>query len=95
MLTHTVMYRLTDPTDAVEATARIRQMRGAIPALKSLRTGTNACAGDAAYDVVLITEHDSEAGLQEYVAHPVHAELLTWLRPRISERASVDSTDLG
>ena len=95
MLTHVVAFRLTDPDDVPEALHRLRAMRGQIPSLVDIRAGGNVNSSDAAYDVVLITEHDDAKGLSEYVEHPVHQELLGWLRPRIASRVVVDSEDLG
>ena len=95
MLTHMVAFRLTDPNDAAEAIERLRSMRGRIPTLLDVRAGSNVNTTDAAADVLLITEHDDEAGLAAYAEHPVHLELLAWLRPRLSDRVVVDSLDLG
>ena len=44
-----------------------------------------------AYDLVLRSTHADEAGLLAYVEHPVHQELLVWLRPRLADRAVVDA----
>jgi predicted protein tyrosine phosphatase len=44
--------------------------------------------------VLLLTRHQDAAGLQAYAEHPVHQELLTWIRPRIADRVVVDTADL-
>ena len=44
-----------------------------------------------AYDLVLRSTHSDEGGLHAYVEHPVHQELLEWLRPRLADRAVVDA----
>ena len=35
--------------------------------------------------------HTDEHGLIGYLEHPVHQELLVWLRPRLADRAVVDA----
>ena len=92
-LHHAVMFTLHDPADAAEAVERLRAMRGRIPSLLSLRAG--AASGNAAPHLILITEHADAAGLADYAAHPVHQELLGWIRPRIADRTVVDTVDLG
>jgi hypothetical protein len=46
---------------------------------------------DGCFDLVLRSTHADEHGLIGYLEHPVHQELLTWLRPRLAERAVVDA----
>ncbi len=94
-LHHVVMFRLQDPVDAAEAVDRLRAMSGRIPSLLSLRAGRATNSGEGAGDLVLITEHADAAGLADYAAHPVHQELLGWIRPRIADRTVVDTVDLG
>jgi hypothetical protein len=95
VLTHVVLFTLTDSDDKPEALTRLRAMRGRIPSLLSLKCGGNSLTGPNASDIVLISEHADAAGLADYVEHPVHQELISWLRPRLSGRSVVDSTDLG
>ena len=92
-LTHAVMFTLHDPADAEEAVARLRAMAGRIPALLGIEAGTSA-AGSAPH-VLLLTRHADSTGLREYVEHPVHQDLLAWIRPRIAARTAVDSADLA
>lgn len=92
-LTHAVMFTLHDPDDAAEAVARLRAMVGQVPALLDLQAGTSASGG--APHVLLLTRHQDRAGLRAYAEHPVHEELLDWIRPRIVDRVVVDSADFG
>ncbi|MDZ7576816.1 MAG: Dabb family protein [Candidatus Nanopelagicales bacterium] len=93
--THVVMFRLADPDDVEEALVRLRGMAGRIRSLRSVRAGRNSNASPAAFDVVLVTEHDDPAGLAEYAAHPVHQEVLEWLKARWTDRAVVDTDRLA
>ena len=92
-LTHAVMFTLQDPADALEAAHRLRALAGRIPALLSIEVGTSA--NGAVPHLLLLTRHADAAGLQEYAQHPVHQDLLAWIRPRIAARMVVDSADLG
>lgn len=93
MLTHVVLFTLTDPNDVPEALVRLRQLPGQIPSLISLRCGQNAVAKPNSWDLALTTEHADADGLQEYVDHPAHQEVVGWLSPRVSGRAVVDTVD--
>ena len=92
-LTHAVMFTLHDPADAAEAAARLRALAGRIPSLLAIEAGTSA--DGSAPQVLLVTRHADAAGLRDYAAHPVHQELLVWIRPRIAERVAVDTVDLS
>ena len=91
-LTHAVMFTLHDPADVHGALERLRGMAGRIPALQAIRAGSNTKEGP---HILLLTEHADVEGLQEYAGHPVHVEVLEWLRPRIAARVVVDSADLA
>ena len=91
MITHVVMMKFADPADCVEAVERLRAMDGRIPQLLTLEVLADTLGRDGAFDVVLRSTHDDEAGLIGYLEHPVHQELLGWLRPRLVDRAVVDS----
>ena len=93
MITHVVMMKMQDPDDRYECAQRLLAMDGRIPSLLSLEVLTDNLRRDGAYDVVLRSTHEDAEGLQEYVDHPVHQELLTWLRPRLESRAVVDAGD--
>ena len=92
-LTHAVMFTLSDPADAPEAVQRLRAMGGQIPSLLGIQAGT-ATGGEGPH-VLLLTHHEDAQGLQDYSGHPVHLQLLEWIRPRIAGRVVVDSVDLG
>lgn len=92
VITHAVMMKFTDPADATEAVERLLAMNGRIPQLLSLQVMADTLGRDGAYDLVLLSTHDDEAGLIGYLEHPVHQDLLGWIRPRLAARAVVDAT---
>lgn len=95
MITHVVTFKFAESADAPEGAARLRSMVGQIPSLLSLHCGYDTLGRDGAYDVVLVTEHEDEHGLQEYQAHPVHAEVIAWLRDRTVARTVVDTDNFA
>ena len=93
MIRHVVLMKLTDPADAAETKARLEALPAAIPQIRSLEVGIDVLRTDASYDLSLVTTHDSTTTLQEYQDHPVHQEFRTWIGPRLTARAVVDSED--
>lgn len=95
MITHVVLFRFRDPADVASATDRLRALGGVVPALRSIRVGTNGNTGPNAFDVVLVTEHDNADQLAAYQADPAHRAVADWLASRVTDRAVVDSADFG
>ena len=91
VITHVVVMKLHDPADQIEAVERLRAMEGQIPSLLSLEVLADDLHRDGAYDIYLRSTHADDRGLVEYIEHPVHVELLQWLRPRLAARAVVDA----
>lgn len=90
MITHVVLMTFTDPADAPEAKRRAEALVGAVPSLRSLHVGLDVGAVPGNAHLCLTTTHDDLDGLRAYAEHPVHTELLAWLRPRLSGRTAVD-----
>ncbi len=93
MLTHVVLFTFNDRSDIPDALERLRDLPSQIPSLISLRCGVNSIDGPNACDVALITEHADVDGLNQYVEHHVHQEVVAWLSSRLAARAVVDSVD--
>ncbi len=91
VITHIVMMKLHDRADQAEAATRLRDMEGRIPELLSVEVLVDDLSRPGAFDLVLRSTHADEAGLHAYVEHPVHQDLLVWLRPRLADRAVVDA----
>ncbi|MEI8083248.1 MAG: Dabb family protein [Actinomycetes bacterium] len=94
MLTHVVMFRFEDPADVPEALGLLRALAEKVPAANTLRVGTDLNGQVAAFDVLLVSEHDDELALQEYRQHPEHQRVLAWLEDHQCQRVAFDSTDL-
>lgn len=95
MITHVVMWRFNDPADIDEAAERLRGLLGTVAGLDDLKVGRNSNAGPHAYELVLISQHDSFEALAEYQADPAHQEVASWIGDRVADRAVVDTEDLA
>ena len=90
MLTHIVLIRFENMTDAEEGARRLRSMKGRIPSMTDLETGVDITRSGRSYELALITRHADQAGLDAYQVHPVHQEVLAYLRAKSSGSVSVD-----
>ena len=83
MIKHVVMWKLKETAEGNDKEQNKELIKENLLALKqkiqqidSLEVGYNFNPTDAAFDVVLITEHRSKEALAEYAAHPDHQEEL-------------------
>lgn len=71
---------------------RLLSLPSQIDVIRSFEVGlNNAGAGDN-FDVVLVSEFDDEDALQRYIQHPVHQQVVTFVRAHTSGRGAVDFT---
>ena len=68
------LYSLTDQIDEIEA----------------LEVGINEVESDAAFDLVLISSFENKQAYQAYAIHPLHQEVVVWIKERVGARAVVD-----
>jgi hypothetical protein len=68
------LYHLTDQIDEIEA----------------LEVGINELESDAAFDIVLISSFENQQAYQAYAIHPLHQEVVVWIKERVGARAVVD-----
>ena len=90
MLTHVVLFRFPDLSVAAECRDRMLAMKGRIPALLDIEVGVDIVRSDRSFDLALITRHEDLDGMQAYQVHPVHQELLAWVKPRVQQAVAVD-----
>ncbi len=97
MVKHVVMWRLKDVAEGADRAANAARMkreletlRGRIPGLLSLEVGVDVERSSAAFDVVLISAHESPAALAAYQVHPLHARVAEFIGKIRSERVVVD-----
>jgi hypothetical protein len=97
MIKHIVMWRVKDGAEgasmmenAVEIKTRLEGLLGVVPGVVSLEVGINELAGETASDVVLVSEFASMEDLDSYQTHPLHLEVVDFVKKVATERRSVD-----
>jgi hypothetical protein len=97
MVVHIVFWRLHDTANgrskhenALEMKRRFEALRGIIPGLLHLEFGIDFASTEQSSDVVLYTEFESRAALDDYQVHPAHKDVAAFLADLRSERRVVD-----
>jgi len=90
MVKHIVAWKVADKTNLAEMKEKLMGMKGQVESLKEIEVGINYNESDAAYDVVLITQHNDAAAVEAYQADPVHHGVAGFIKERVSARIVVD-----
>ena len=93
MVTHIVLFKLSDPTvENLSATRdKLLSMQGKIDQLRHLEAGIDVIRSERSYDIALVTKFDSLQDLQEYQVHPYHAgEVIPHMKSVCSSIVAVD-----
>jgi hypothetical protein len=92
MLTHVVLMKFAEQTDARKAADLLEALPATVTAIRTLDVRLDELRTEVSWDLVLTSTHDDADGLRAYQAHPDHLEVGAWLRPRLAARAVVDYT---
>jgi hypothetical protein len=101
MITHIVEFQLaaTDDRQRAEDTdgirGRLTALVGVVPGLRAITVERDLGLVSGHWDVVLISEHDDNAALESYQAHPAHQEASAWISTVVTARAVVDFETAG
>jgi hypothetical protein len=96
MIRHIVTWRLNGVDAAARAdqaatiTAALSALPSTIPEILSLQVGTNVAFPESNWDLVLIADYESLAGLDAYQVHPDHVAATHVIKPLVASRAAVD-----
>lgn len=96
MIRHIVTWKLAaeDAAGKAESAAVIKaELEALVPVIDELLTlevRANEAYFETNWDVVLIADYDSLAGLDAYQVHPEHQRAAAIVREHVSARASVD-----
>lgn len=97
MLKHIVMWKLKDQALGMDKAAlgaelkrRLEALVGQVPSIRSFEVGLNVVPSDTARDVVLVSAFDDLAGLNAYVEHPAHQEVVAFVKQVVDERRAAD-----
>lgn len=96
MIRHVINWKLNadDPDEKAAVFAQLADGFGAlphvIPEIKSLWIGRDLDETEGNWDVVLIVDYESTAGLEAYQQHPEHQKVVEYVRTVVSARTAVD-----
>jgi hypothetical protein len=86
MVIHTFAFRWqpgVTPEQKQKVIAEIRSLQGRIPGLQETWVGVNISPRSQGYELGGVMRFNDRAALEAYSDHPVHQQLLSWLRPLI------------
>lgn len=97
MIRHVVMWKFSPSAEGkstLENMEHIREMlfrlRPLIPEIKRMEIGFDILGTDMSYDMLLLTEFDSIADLENYKNHPEHLKVSDYVAKVRISRAVVD-----
>lgn len=97
MIKHIVMWKLKDNYNrmdkneiAVKLKNELEGLKTKIPEIGKIEAGINFNPSDAAYDVVLYSEFESNEALSIYQKHPDHVKIAEFVSEVRTERCVVD-----
>lgn len=83
MLVHIVLFQFKEENKA-ENLARVKAMLEALPSqidtLKSMEVGIDISRSERSFDLSLLSIFDDQAGLDAYVPHPAHQEVVSLIK---------------
>lgn len=83
MLVHIVLFQFKEE-NKVENLARVKAMLEALPSqidtLKSMEVGIDISRSERSFDLSLLSIFDDQAGLDAYVSHPAHQEVVSLIK---------------
>lgn len=90
MLTHVVLFKFPDPAAAQTAADKLAAMEGRVETLRAIEVGVDISKSARSFDVALITRFDDQAGLEAYAVHPVHLEVVAYIKAHAEKSIVVD-----
>jgi hypothetical protein len=93
MLVHIVMFQFKDENKQ-ENLLKVKAMLEALPqkieTLRNMEVGVDISRSERSFDLVLISTFDDQAGLDLYVPHPAHQEVVGIIKEVTSLSKVVD-----
>ena len=82
MIKHIVFFKLEDNSKELkeELKSKLISLKDKITIIRHLEVGINFNKGDRAYDLSLITDFDSVEDLNTYATHPLHVEVIKYIK---------------
>ncbi|GAB3614553.1 Dabb family protein [Humibacter ginsengisoli] len=95
-LRHVVTWKVAGDSDEerervkAEFRDRLESLPPQIDVIRRFEVGLNNAGAADNFDVVLVSEFDDEDALQQYIHHPVHQEVVAFVRANTVGRAGAD-----
>ena len=92
MLRHIVLYRLHDRSEEAKQALKEKflTLRGNVPQIRNLETGTDCLFSGRSYDVALVVTFDNPEDLAAYKAHPFHQAVAEYVHSVAESSVSCD-----
>ncbi len=93
MIKHIVMWKFKDDvveSDKLKMKSQLDALKGLVPTLVDISVGMDISRKDRSWDMVLYSEFESMAGLEEYAVHPEHLKVVEFVKTIVSVGAAVD-----
>lgn len=82
MVEHIVLVKLRQATDEQidELIRRTLALKNCIPGLLDIQQGKNFASRSQGYEIGMTARFEDRAALEAYLPHPMHQEILTYLK---------------
>lgn len=96
MIRHIVMWKLSAETPegreraAAEITEALEGLVGVVPSIRAFTVSRNGEDVEGNSDLVLDALFDDREGLDAYIVHPAHQDVVAIVRARVNGRAAID-----
>ncbi|MDR7159882.1 Dabb family protein [Arthrobacter sp. BE255] len=98
MIQHVVAFRLSaEDAEGKHQQSTLAQAElwkldsGKIPGLLALQVRPDLGKDSTHWDLVLVSHHESESALADYMAHPLHIAVAKEVATHVAEKAIIDS----
>ncbi|WP_458700403.1 Dabb family protein [Sulfurospirillum sp. 1307] len=92
MVKHIVFFKLEDNSNEHKEYVKnlIMDLKDKIEVIQAYEVGINFSDEERAYDLALISDFKSKEDLQTYATHPLHVEVVNYLRSKNTVTKVVD-----
>ncbi|GIQ68143.1 Dabb family protein [Xylanibacillus composti] len=92
MLTHIVFFKLKnrEQDNIRHVRDTLLSMKGRIPELLELEVGADIVRSARSFDLALVSKFKNLDAMQAYQVHPVHQEIIAFMREQTESSAAVD-----
>ena len=97
MIRHVVLWKFKDCAQGASkdenmrhATEILYALRPIIPEIKRMEIGADVSRTDMSYDLLLLTEFDTQEDLKTYANHPEHLKAAGFIRLVVESRVVLD-----